>query len=290
MAIQLESESLEQVQDFWEDNLCGKQFVDEEVYTEEFFKEYTELRYKKTHHLNEVIDWAGAKGKKLLEVGLGIGADAVRWAKNGADYSGIDLTEEAAGATQKHFRLYGLKGSIAQGNAENIAFEDESFDMAYSHGVLHHTENIHNTFSEIHRVLKPNGEFIVMLYAKGSFNYWIRIQFWFRLKLIAIIMASKFGYRPKKKLWIEHLANYQRIGWSYLSWSNFPHRCTDGANCEIANIYYQSEIKNMLVQHGFKVGKSMKAHFPLGAISPKLERILGSMMGFHALVWAKKVS
>lgn len=290
MTIKLESESLEQVQDFWEDNLCGRQFIDEEVYTEEFYRNYTQLRYKKTHHLNEVIDWNGAKGKKLLEVGLGIGADGVRWAKNGADYSGIDLTAEAVGATQKHFRLHGLAGRIEQGNAENIAFDDASFDMVYSHGVLHHTENINNTFSEIHRVLKPNGEFIVMLYAKGSFNYWIRIQMWFRLKLIATILASKLGRRPKKKLWKEHLENYERIGGSYLSWSNFPHRCTDGANCEIANIYYLSEIKGMLNRHGFKVEKSTKAHFPLGAISPKFERFLGSIMGFHALVWARKVN
>lgn len=287
--MELESESLEQVLDFWEKNLCGSQFSSADAYTESFYKEYTALRYRKTHHLNDVIDWTSAKDKKLLEVGLGIGADSVRWAQNGAYYSGIDLTSLAVEATQKHFKICGLKGNIEKGNAENMVFDDASFDMVYSHGVLHHTENIRKALSEISRVLKPNGEFIVMLYAKGSFNYWIRIQLWFRSKLIAIILASKFGYRPKNKLWKDHLANFNEMGSEYLSWNTFPHRCTDGALCKISNTYFLSETKDLLNLHGFKVEKSVKAHFPLGAISPKLERLLGSIMGFHLLVWAKKV-
>jgi hypothetical protein len=69
---------------------------------------------------------------------------------------------------------------------------------------------------------------------------------------------------------------------------NFPHHCTDGPDCYIANIYYQSEIKEMLEKSGFKVEKMKKGHFPIGGNFPKLERFLAKYIGFHQLVWAKK--
>jgi len=280
---------LEQVSAFWNANLCGSHFIDTEIYTEKFFEDYRELRYRKTHHLLSVIDWEEARGKKLLEVGLGVGADATMWARHGAIYTGIDLTEEASFATNKHFDYLGLQGTIEQGNAESMRFEDNSFDMVYSHGVLHHSPSIEKTFAEIHRTLKPGGKFIVMLYAKGSFNYWVRIQLWFRLKLIFTILKSKFGIEPKAKLWKEHLANFKSIGWSYLSWKNFPHRCTDGAGCEIANIYYKSEVKELLEKGGFKFKRSMKAHFPIGGKFPKFERLISKYLGFHLIAWAENV-
>src|SRR5581483_8429912 len=167
---------LKQIEEFWNANLCGKQFVDAQFPSPEFFKRYREFRYHKTHHLDKYINWEAAKGKSVLEIGLGIGADATRWATNAASYTGIDLTREAVEATKIHLSHLQLKGDVKQGNAEQMEFNDSSFDIVYSHGVLHHTMHIEKTFSEIFRVLKPGGEFIVMLYAKGSFNYWIRIQ------------------------------------------------------------------------------------------------------------------
>ena len=176
------TKTVEQIEDFWNVNLCGHHFVKAAYPTKEFFEQYTQFRYKKTHHLDTYIDWAGAKDKDVLEIGLGIGADATRWGKNAKSYTGVDLTEEAVHATQTHFNLLGLKGNIIKGNAEELPLPDKSFDIVYSHGVLHHTTHIDRTFKHINRVLRDNGEFIVMLYAKQSFNYWVRIQIWFRIR------------------------------------------------------------------------------------------------------------
>ncbi|MEO8760843.1 MAG: class I SAM-dependent methyltransferase [Bacteroidia bacterium] len=283
----LNNEELKQVEEFWNTHLCGKQFVDAKFPSKEFFELYRNFRYKKTHHLDTYIDWQGAKGKDVLEIGLGIGADGSRWAQNARTYTGVDLTAEAVYATKIHLDHLGLKGHVVQGNAEALVLPANHFDIVYSHGVLHHTTNIENTFKEVNRVLKSNGEFIVMLYSKGSFNYWFRIQFYFRLRLLFEIFKNKLGSSSKGD-WALHVKNFKQEGWQYLSWNNFPHRCTDGPDCKIANIYYQREMIKMLENCGFTIEKTKKAHFPIGAHFPKLERFLASFMGFHQLIWAKK--
>lgn len=283
----LHTEGLEQVEEFWDNNLCGKQFVEAKFPSKEFFELYRNFRYKKTHHLDAYVDWKSAKGKDVLEIGLGIGADGTRWAEQARSYTGVDLTAEAVRATQTHLQHLGLKGNVQQGNAEALALASGSFDIVYSHGVLHHTVNIENTFREVNRVLRPGGQFILMLYSKGSFNYWFRIQIYFRLRLLFEILKNKLGGSSKGN-WALHIKNFKMEGWKYLSWKNFPHRCTDGPDCKIANIYWRSEMCDMLIRAGFTIEKTKKAHFPLGGGFPKLERFLASFMGFHQLIWARK--
>ncbi|MBS1636789.1 MAG: class I SAM-dependent methyltransferase [Bacteroidetes bacterium] len=283
----IDSQELQQVQDFWNSHLCGKQFVDAKFPSKEFFAYYREFRYKKTHHLDTYIDWKSAAGKDVLEIGLGIGADGTRWATHARSYTGVDLTSEAVYATNIHLEHLGLKGRAMQGNAEALDLPSEQFDIVYSHGVLHHTTHIDKTFREVYRVLRPGGQFIVMLYAKGSFNYWFRIQFYFRFRLLLELLKNKLGGKSKGN-WALHVKNVKKDGWSYLSWKNFPHHCTDGPDCYIANIYTQRETRHMLEAAGFKIEKMKKGHFPIGGKFPKLERFLAGFMGFHQLVWARK--
>ncbi|NQV54028.1 MAG: class I SAM-dependent methyltransferase [Flavobacteriales bacterium] len=280
------TKSLEQVENFWNDNLCGKHFITSRYPTPEFFKEYRDFRYKKTHHLDFLIPWSSAKGNKVLEIGLGVGADGTRWAAHAEEYFGVDLTFEAVTATSEHLKLLGLKGQISQGNAENLDFHDKSFDIVYSHGVLHHTTNTLQAIKEVTRVLKDDGEAIVMLYCKDSFNYWFRIQLFFRLKFLVSLFLSKLGLQIKG-VWKEHLDNFKTKGWSYFSWKEWPHHCTDGANCDIANIYSKGELLKLFGAAGLRVNRIKQAHFPIG-INPKLERRLSSFLGFHAIVFASK--
>lgn len=278
---------LQAVSKFWNAHLCGKHFIDASYPSLAFFDQYTAFRYKKTHHLLTYINWEGAQEKDVLEVGLGIGADAVKWATHAKSYLGIDLTPEAVEATQTHLNLRHLKGKTQLGNAEKLDFSNAQFDLVYSHGVLHHTPDIQASFGEINRVLKDQGEFIVMLYAKGSFNYWFRIQLYFRLRLLFEILKNKMGGQSKGN-WKLHYLNFKKQGWNYLSWKEFPHHCTDGPDCTIANIYSKKAVKTMLTQAGFTVKKMKKAHFPLGGRFPKLEQFIGSILGFHLITWAKK--
>jgi ubiquinone/menaquinone biosynthesis C-methylase UbiE len=283
------TEKVEEVKDFWEDHLCGSHFVKDPYLSEEFYQHYTDFRYLKEHHLLHIIDWEGAKGKDVLEIGLGVGADAVKWATHAKSYTGIDLTNEAAMATQKHLDIKGLNGKAMQGNAEAMPFNAEQFDLVYSHGVLHHTENIENTFKEIQRVLKPGGEFIIMLYTKDSFNYWVRIQSYFRIRFLVEWMKQKIGLKSNEN-WSLHLKEWRRMGWKYWSWNEFPHHCTDGPECSIANIYYPSEIIKKLAKYHLNVDSNVKTHFPIFGLgkSEKLEFQLAKRLGFFRFYFGKK--
>ena len=283
-----ESVLLHQIENFWEKNLCGSHFIEAPYLSEEFFCHYTEFRFRKAHHLNHYIDWTSAQGSNLLEIGLGIGSDAVRWAQYTRNFYGVDLTYESVKATRKHFSSLGLKGSMMQGNAQHLGFKNGQFDIVYSHGVLHHTSDISQALNEIYRVLKIKGKFILMLYARESFNFYFRIQFYFRLRMLLEIFKKKLGLKSNN-LWQQHLQNYGEMGWKYLSWQEFQHHCTDGPDCKIANIFNKRTVKKMLNEAGFEIEKMVKAHFPLGGKFPSLERWIGKYIGFHRLIWAKKV-
>jgi ubiquinone/menaquinone biosynthesis C-methylase UbiE len=167
----MENQALKEIEIFWEKHLCGSHFVANEKFTPEFFQNYHNYRYNKEHHLLKIVPWESAEGKDVLEIGLGIGADSIKWAMYAKSFTGIDLTLESVKATREHLQLMGMAGVIMQGNAEQLSFLDESFDIVYSHGVLHHTSDIDKAFSEIYRVLRPGGQFIIMLYTPASFNY-----------------------------------------------------------------------------------------------------------------------
>ena len=114
---------LTQFENFWVGNVCGAHFIDKDFASNEspspeFYAKYREFRYRKEHHLNTLVDWESAKGKSVLEIGLGLGADASRWAQHADKFTGLDLTAEAVHATQRHFQILGLAGDIHQGNAE----------------------------------------------------------------------------------------------------------------------------------------------------------------------------
>lgn len=272
---------------FWDENLCGKHFIREKFLSEKFFGVYRQFRYKKEHHLNSIIEWHYAKGKNVLEIGVGLGADATRWAEYAKNFIGIDLSFESTKASKLHLEFLGLKGLILQSNVEFVPFHDNEFDIIYSHGVLHHTPDIRKALEEINRILKNDGILILMLYTKNSFNYWIRIQLLFRILFMFQLSKYKLGLN-QSSLWKIHIFNYYKYGRSYLSWEEWPHHCTDGPDCEIANIYYKNEIKKLLKESNFVIKKMKKAHFPLGGRFPNFEFFLARYLGFYQFIWATK--
>jgi len=94
--------------------------------------------------------------------------DGIEFAKNGALYTGIDLSTISIGVCKKHFELYDKKGNIINMDVENLMFEDNAFDLIYSWGVLHHTPNMEKAIDEVYRVLKPGGKIIIMIYNRYS--------------------------------------------------------------------------------------------------------------------------
>jgi ubiquinone/menaquinone biosynthesis C-methylase UbiE len=132
-------------------------------------------------------------GKRLLEIGPGAGGHSAMFAKYGAIVTSADITLTRALSTQAKFNLMDdlAKGCQAiQSDAENLPFGDDSFDIVYSNGVLHHTSDTERAITETYRVLKPGGQAVIMLYCKSSWHYWINMVFFVGI-LQAKILTGK---------------------------------------------------------------------------------------------------
>src|SRR5580692_6753975 len=125
------------IKQFWNENPVGSNFIDYEE-SKTFYLKYDEFRYRTEGHILHELDAIDFKGKKTLEIGLGQGADSMQVINRGAVYYGIDLTEESVRRVKERFQLFEKRYAEVQvANAEHIPYEDNSFDIVYSHGVIH---------------------------------------------------------------------------------------------------------------------------------------------------------
>lgn len=177
----MESSSLKnEVKSYWNNQACGTFDVDKSKFTKEYFDEIEEKRYKREPEILEFANFPSAKGKKMLEVGLGAGTDFINWVRNGANAYGIDLTDESISHVKHRLELEGLEANFAVGDSENLPFEDNTFEFVYSWGVIHHTPDTPKAFREIYRVLKPGGNTKIMIYNRKSmlaYFFWIKHAF-----------------------------------------------------------------------------------------------------------------
>lgn len=145
-----------QVHDFWNEASCGENLYLSNTDKAGYVAQSAE-RYRLEPFILTFADFESAKGKKVLEIGVGLGADHQRFAQAGADLYGIDLTERAVEHTSQRLKLFGLSSRLAVGDAENLAFDDETFDWVHSWGVLHHSPDTPRAIQEVFRVLKRGG-------------------------------------------------------------------------------------------------------------------------------------
>ena len=156
----------------WDSDPCGADRVSR-FGSPEFFARVEHERYVEyAPWMRETIGFNRYSGKRILEVGFGLGTDHVSFARGGAKCFGIDLTPVHVVGTRRRLELEGFPNRLTQGDAEFLPFADRSFDVVYSFGVLHHTPDTPRGIDEIHRVLRPGGEAIVGLYHRDSAFYW----------------------------------------------------------------------------------------------------------------------
>lgn len=156
----------------WDADPCGanRSF---EFGTPEFFERVERERYVEyAPWMQTAIGFDRHSGKRVLEVGFGLGTDYVSFARGGARCFGIDLTPTHVDATRRRLREMRYPLRLTRGDAEALPFRDGSFDVVYSFGVLHHTPGIQAAIGEIYRVLRPGGEAIVGLYHRDSAIFW----------------------------------------------------------------------------------------------------------------------
>ena len=160
------AEHIQAIKDYWNTRIHDAELSSHEIGTLGFFDDLDEYHFDKLNYLLKLVDYNGYKGKKILEIGCGIGTDLARFAQGGADVTAVDLAENSIELAEKNFELRNLNGTFHVMNGEALQFEDNQFDMVFAHGVLQYTSDTQKMFDEAHRVLKPGGEFIGQLYNK----------------------------------------------------------------------------------------------------------------------------
>jgi 2-polyprenyl-3-methyl-5-hydroxy-6-metoxy-1,4-benzoquinol methylase len=154
--------SLDAVRSYWEAHVHDWKIATHAPGTPEFFAETEAYRFEKLHYLPLLVDFDGYRGKRLLDVGCGLGNDLARFARGGALVTGIDLAPQAIALASVNFAQRGLDGRFLVMNGEALDFPDDSFDVVYCHTVLHFTPDPGRMVAEIRRVLRPGGEAILM--------------------------------------------------------------------------------------------------------------------------------
>lgn len=163
-----------EVRDFWNRNVNQfNQLQRDDVGTRAFYDAAEALRYAYHYHLPPLFDRIAAEfpGGSLLEVGCSMGNDTMQFARRGMRVTGIDLTAAAIDLIRQRFALYGASGEFRVADAERLPFADDTFDVVYSFGVLHHTPDTAGAIEEVRRVLKPGGKACIMLYNARSLNW-----------------------------------------------------------------------------------------------------------------------
>ena len=144
------------------------------VGSEEFFRQTEATRYALYPYLPDLVGFDRWAGRRVLELGTGMGVDHVRFARAGARLAGVDLTPLHLEVTAARLRTEGLASDLVRADAERLPFSEASFDHVYSCGVLFLVPEIQRAVDEIHRILRPGGEVLVMLYHKSSLCYYLR--------------------------------------------------------------------------------------------------------------------
>lgn len=165
------------VRDYWDEASCGEVYALGEN-TRERLRAQARSRYELEPYIFEFARFGEARGKDVLEIGVGMGADHAEWAKaQPRSLTGIDLTPRAVEFTRTRLAYEGLSADVRVADAEKLPFPDAAFDLVYSWGVLHHSPDTARALDEVRRVLRPGGSARLMIYHKHSlvgYMLWLR--------------------------------------------------------------------------------------------------------------------
>ena len=178
------SELKSEVKAYWNKESCGTGVTSEDKFTRQYFDEIEAYRYSVEPEIFSFAQFTRYHGKKILEVGVGAGTDFLQWVRAGTQAYGVDLTEEAVEHVKNRLEIYGLKAEdVKVSDAENLPFPDNTFDLLYSWGVIHHSPDTIKAFEEVIRVTRPGGTIKLMIYNRRSLFAYHMWLYWGLMRL-----------------------------------------------------------------------------------------------------------
>jgi SAM-dependent methyltransferase len=165
---------IQTVQSYWDARPCNIRHSTQPIGTKEYFDEVEKRKYFVEPHIPGFAQFERWKGKRVLEVGCGIGTDTINFARAGAQVTAVDLSDESLRLAKRRASVFDLEQNVSfyQANAEELSSHVpiEPYDLVYSFGVLHHTPNPSSAIGQIKHYMLPSSELRIMLYAKNSWK------------------------------------------------------------------------------------------------------------------------
>jgi 2-polyprenyl-3-methyl-5-hydroxy-6-metoxy-1,4-benzoquinol methylase len=227
---------IEQVQDYWDARPCNIRHSPLPVGTKEYFDQVEARKYFVEPHIPGFAQFPRWGGKRVLEVGCGIGTDTINFARHGAQVTAVDLSEESLKVARQRAEVFGLQDRIRfqQANAEELTrhLPPEPYDLIYSFGVIHHTPNVERVVDQMRAYSRPGTKVKVMVYHRWSW------------KVLGILLTHGKG-----RFWrlAEEVARHSEAQ----------------TGCPVTYVYSRREGHRLLERHGFRVREVRVEHiFP----------------------------
>jgi SAM-dependent methyltransferase len=285
--------------DFWTDYQPGMRATDAPVGSPEYFADVEAHRYRLEPDIQELARFGDWRDRDVLEAGCGGGTDAMQFVRAGARYTGIDFSPTALELAERRAALEGANARFVEGSVADLPFADASFDLVYSNGVIHHLPETATAIREFHRVLRPGGVALVMVYHRSSFNFYVSIMLVRRVLAAALLVPR--GATAVARLTGEradvlagHRALLREHGLRYLADpALFLSHNTDGPGNPLSKVYTAGGMRR-----AFSIFDDVETSvrflnvraYPLGETIERLAPIqrLGRRWGWHLWVRARK--
>ncbi len=195
--------TLDQVQRYWDQRPCNIRHSPKPVGSREYFDEVEARKYLVEPHIRRFANFERWRGKKVLEIGCGIGTDTINFARNGAEVTAVDLSAQSLQVARRRAEVFGLSDRVRffHGSAEDLAsvVPPEAYDLIYTFGVIHHTPHPERVVEQMRGFAQPGTTVKIMVYNKLSWKvFWILMsygkgQFWRLNELIAEHSEAQTG-------------------------------------------------------------------------------------------------
>jgi 2-polyprenyl-3-methyl-5-hydroxy-6-metoxy-1,4-benzoquinol methylase len=194
---------------WWTSNTMSydwKDKIDREAFSPAWFDEVDRRFIESARHFahtdrpfGAIIPFDRIAGKKVLEVGCGMGLHTELMARAGAQVTAIDISPKSVAATRARLALRGLAADVREQDAETLD-QPAEYDFIWSWGVIHHSSRTGRVLRNLHAALKPGGELRFMVYSlDGMQAYAVIVSryllgFWTGKSLDELLWRSTDGY------------------------------------------------------------------------------------------------
>ena len=195
------------VRTYWDNHIHDLDITTHPPGSAGFFADLEQYHFEKLHHLPRLVPFDRFRGRRVLEVGCGAGTDLIRFARHGANVTGIDLAPSSIALAVKNFALEQLPADLIVADGEALPFVDRSFDLVYAHGVVQYTTNDRALVHECRRVLRPGGMAVFQVYNRISWLNALSHVTKVELEHVDAPMLKKYSIREFREL----LAGFSRV-------------------------------------------------------------------------------